>query len=598
MLDQLPRRQRLVVFTAGAAGVVAILLVVLLWLLPGRTSTYIPGEQIEGLTADLARSLPEDYPRITFRDVSDQAGIRFQHFPFTRTTQLPEDMGSGAAWGDYNNDGWLDLYVVNQSGSLGTSPDQTAQSQAHAHLYRNNQDGTFTEVSEEAGVDFRGIGMGAAWGDYDNDGWPDLVVTSYGKNVLYRNNGNGTFTDVTTQAGMNAPDGFWAGASWGDYDRDGDLDLYICGYVRYTPETTGGTSLQYETEMPASLNPSSFRPERNLLYRNNGNGSFTGLAVQAGVDDPDGRSLSASRCDFDEDGWPDLYVANDVSDNVLYRNNGDGSFQEISHRALVADYRGAMGIATGDWDNDRDVDMFVTHWIAQENALYNNLKTQLDTLQLSAANAVKFMDVADRYGLGQIALDYVGFGAGFFDYNNDGRLDIFITNGSTIQQDADPHLLTPMRDQLFWNSGPEDGFYDVSAVSGPVFRQELVGRGAAIGDYDNDGDLDVFVVNNQGPAQLLQNEGGNQQHWLTLAFHGIANGSSGTGSSVDLFTGNTSQSRQVGAQSSYLSQHSPRAHFGLGSTTTVDSIRIVWPDGHRQILRDIPADQILAITRL
>lgn len=596
MLDQLPRRQRLVVLTGGAAGVVAIAVVVLLWLTPGGESTYIPGERIEGLTADLVRSLPEDYPRINFRDVSDQAGIRFQHFPFTRTTQLPEDMGSGAAWGDYNNDGWLDLYVVNQSGSLGSGSEEIARSQAHAHLYRNNQDGTFTEVSGEAGVDFRGIGMGAAWGDYDNDGRPDLVVTAYGHNVLYHNNGDGTFTNVTDQVGLTSPDGFWAGASWSDYDRDGDLDLYICGYVRYTPETTAGTSLQYETEMPASLNPSSFRPARNLLYRNDGDGTFTEVAVQAGVDDPAGRSLSASWCDFDEDGWPDLYVANDVSDNVFFRNNGDGTFQEISHRALVADYRGAMGIATGDWDNDADMDMFVTHWIAQENALYNNMKTQLDTLRLSAANAVKFMDVADRYGLGQIALDYVGFGTGFFDYNNDGRLDIFITNGSTIQQDANRQLLTPMQDQLFWNNGPDEGFYEVSPVSGPAFRQELVGRGTAIGDYDNDGDPDVFVVNNQGPAQLLRNEGGNGKHWLTLALRGTKSNHFGIGSRVRLFAGNTAQSRQIGAQSSYLSQHSPRAHFGVGESTVVDSIKIYWPSGHQQVLRDVPADQILTVT--
>ncbi len=596
MLDHLPRRQRLVVLTGGAAVLVTGLLVVFLGLLSSGESTYIPGERIEGLTADLVRSLPDNYPKVHFRDVSEEAGIRFEHFPFTRTSRLPEDMGSGAAWGDYNNDGWLDLYVVNQSGSLGSSPEDIAQSQAHAHLYRNNRDGTFTEVSKEAGMDFRGVGMGAAWGDYDNDGWPDLIVTAYGRNVLYHNNGNGTFTDVSQQAGINGPEGFWAGASWGDYDRDGDPDLYLCGYVQYTSATTQKTSLQYETEMPVSLNPSSFRPERNLLYRNNGDGTFTEVAVQAGVDDPAGRSLSASWCDFDEDGWPDLYVANDVSDNVFFRNNGDGTFQEISHRALVADYRGAMGIAAGDWDNDGDMDMFVTHWIAQENALYNNLKTQLDTLQLSAANAVKFMDVADRYGLGQIALDYVGFGTGFFDYNNDGQLDIFVTNGSTIQQNTNPQLLDPMQDQLFWNAGPDEGFYDVSPVSGPAFRQELVGRGMAIGDYDNDGAPDIFVVNNQGPAQLLRNEGGNKQNWLTLALRGTDSNHSGIGSRVRLYAGGTVQSRQIGAQSSYLSQHSLRAHFGLGDATAVDSVRIFWPSGRQQALRNVRANQILTVT--
>jgi len=597
MLKHIPRRQRSVIITAITGGV--LLLVALLFFLiwSGGESTYIPGGNVEGLTSDLSRNLPENHPEMTFVDVAESAGIRFQHFPFNRTTQLPEDMGSGAAWGDYNNDGWLDLYVVNQSGTVDMVSGEMTGSSAHSRLYRNNGDGTFTEVSNEAGVAYFGIGMAAAWGDYDSDGWLDLLVTSYGRNVLYHNNRDGTFTDISERAGIVGWQGFWTGASWGDYDLDGHLDIYICGYVQYSDDHLGETTLQYETEMPASLNPSSFPPERNLLFRNQGDGTFTEVAVAAGVENQNGRSLSATWCDFDNDGLIDLYVANDVSDNVFFLNNGDGTFRDVSHMALVADYRGAMGIATSDWDNDLDFDMVITHWIAQENALYNNLLSQLDTLELSDANAIKFMDVADRYGLGQIALDFVGFGAAFSDFNNDGWEDLFMTNGSTMQQDENPLYLEPMPDQLFWNAGPEQGFFDISSLSGPGFEPEFVGRGAAIADYDNDGDQDIFVVNNHGPAQLLQNQRNLKNNWLTIILNSLQKNRSGIGAHLQLYTGEHVQFRQIGAQSSYLSQHSMRAHFGLGDTEQIDSLLIRWPDGKQQKITEIQTNQILTISK-
>ena len=562
------------------------------WFSQPPAPKYRPGESIEGLTSVLDRSLPPDAPRIHFSDVTQAAGIDFHHFSGRRSSQLPEDMGSGAAWGDYDNDGWLDLYLVNFAGPLTLSPGQLAASPARNALYRNRGDGTFEEVAVEAGVDFRGYGMGAAWGDYDNDGWLDLFVTAYGRNVFYRNNGDDTFADHTVEAGLGGQEGFWAGASWGDYNRDGWLDLYVTGYVRYASLDAGPvTSLQYDIEAPASINPSSFPPERNLLYRNDGDGTFTEVGRLAGVDNPQGRSLSAAWSDLDADGWPDLYVANDVSDNVLYRNLGNGLFEEISHRALVADYRGAMGIAVGDWDLDEDLDLFITHWIAQENALYNNQTANLPGK--AGPVQLRFMDVADRFGLGQIALDYIGWGTFFFDYDNDGRLDLFVANGSTFQQRKAPHLLVPMKSQLFWNGGVERGFFDVSAVSGAFFEMDHVSRGAASGDYDNDGDPDLVVINHNGPAVLLRNEGGQGKSWLQVDVR--QHNRSAIGARVRVVAGDRIQIREVGSQSSYCSQNSPVVHFGLSDVQVVDTLEVRWPDGALRTLTRIPARQKMLI---
>jgi hypothetical protein len=595
MLRSLPRRKRLVVITAAFASLFVLLVAVFIWVLIKPEKPYRPGEDIEGLTAELARSIPPDYPRITFVDVTREAGIDFHHFSGLRSTQLPEDMGSGAAWGDYDNDGWPDLFVVNQVGPLTMTAEEVGSSEAHCALYHNNGNGTFIEVSEWAGVDYRGWGMAAAWGDYDNDGWTDLFVSSYGENVFFQNNGDGTFTDVTAKTGLGGLTGFWAGASWADFNRDGFIDLYVTGYVKYTHKDDKKVSKQYDVEVPTSINPSSFEPERNLLYRNNGNGTFTEVAERAGVLDLQGRSLSAVWCDFDEDGWADLYVANDVSDNVFFRNLGSETFEEISHAAWIADYRGAMGLAVGDWDLDADTDMFITHWIAQENALYNNQRTQLAIYGSAGQNAVRFIDEADRRGLGQIALDYIGFGTFFFDYDNDGDLDLFVANGSTFQEKEDPTLLVAMEDQLFWNRGADDGFYEVSGVSGAYFKSKFVGRGAAFADYDNDGDVDIFIANNGGPAVLLRNDGGNQNNWLQVSLRGAQSNSQGVGATIRLVVGGNVLIRQVGAQSSYCSQNSLIEHFGLGSQTFADTLEVNWPSGIQQRSYDIPANQTIRV---
>ncbi len=595
MLPTLPRRKRRVLFTVVIAAILlAVITTVVVLISFTPEAPYRPGENIAGLTSDLDRTIPSDYPRVRFKDVSAEAGLTFIHFSGRRTTQLPEDMGSGAAWADYDNDGWQDLFVVNMAGSLDLTPGELQASTAHCELYHNNGDGTFTEVSAAAGVDYRGWGMAAAWGDYDNDGWTDLFVTSYGENLLFKNNRDGTFSGWTKQAGLGGQKGFWAGASWADYDRDGFLDLYVCGYVKYTAESNQ-SSLQYDTEVPSSINPSSFSPERNLLYRNNHDGTFSEVAMLAGVADQNGRSLSAAWCDFNGDLWPDLYVANDVSDNSFFINTGDGKFHENGNDSWVSDYRGAMGIAVGDWDGDSDMDMFITHWIAQENALYSNLSAQFASAAVARGRRVKFADEADRYGLGQIALDFIGWGTSFFDYDNDGKQDLFVANGSTFQQKDMPWLLQPMPSKLFWDKGRQEGFFDVSSVSGEYFAQQYVGRGAAFADYDNDGDIDIFVLNNGGPGILLRNEGGEQKNWLKVFVQGRKSNRSAIGTKLRLVTGNSVQVQQVGAQSSYCSQNSLVSHFGVGTHSKVDTLEIEWLSGRTQIFTGLAANQVLSV---
>jgi hypothetical protein len=592
MLRGLPRRKRRLLLTAAAAlvflAVAATSLLVALRPEPG----YRPGEKVEGLTSELSRSLPTDYPRVTFVDATAQAGIHFQHFWGRRSSQLPEDMGSGVAWGDYNNDGWPDVFLVNLVGPITLTPEEVRASPARCALYRNNGDGTFTDVSLAAGINLRVWGMGAAWGDYDNDGWPDLVVSTYGENVLYHNNGDGTFTDVSRKAGLSAKRGFWAGVAWGDYDRDGFLDLYITGYVKYGRPTEQLPQQYDDVENPASINPNAFPPERNLLYHNNRDGTFNEVAAKAGVLGDQGKSLGAAWADFDEDGRPDLYVANDVSDNQLFWNAGNGRFVDISHEAHVADYRSAMGLAVGDWDGDGHQDMFITHWIAQENALYQNI-WPLDTDGGSHRPSLQFQDVADRYGVGQIALDFVGFATFFFDYDSDGKPDLLVANGHTFQRRDAPDLLVPQVSQLFWNRGANQGFYDVSSAAGDYFREPHVGRGAAFADYDNDGDLDVLVVNHSGPAVLLQNDGGNRHRWLKVKLEGHRSNRDGVGARIRLVADGTAQVQEVGDQAPYLSQNDLTAHFGLGATEMVDSLVISWPSGIRQVLTRVRSNQTL-----
>ncbi len=538
-----------------------------------------------------ARALPTDHPNVIFTDVTRQAGIDFVHSAGVRTHQLPEDMGSGAAWGDYDNDGYPDLYLVNQPGPWGQPLGPNSPT---SRLYHNNGDGTFTDVTDRAGVANRGgFGMGAAWGDYDNDGLLDLYVTNYGRSVLYHNNGDGTFTDVTDRAGV-ANHRWGMTPVWLDYNNDGYLDLYVPNYVDYNLKgvPAGATSQEYGIDVPFTLNPASFAPVPNRLYHNNRDGTFTDVAPRLRVADASGRSLSVAFADFRLNGWQDIYVGNDISSNRLYQNLGHGRFQDVSASSWSEEYRGTMGIAIGDFDRDGDLDMFLSHWIGQGDALYQNLWNEQ-----KSAGKLHFENVADMYGCGAISYSTAGWGTFFFDFDNDGWLDLLVLNGSTFEDKSDTTKLVPEKPFLLWSKG-EDGFFDLAAsgVAGSALQIARNARGAAYADYDRDGDLDMIVTTNHGRAVLLRNDGGNRNHWLCVHLIGTRSNRQGIGARLLLEAGGKRYLRQYGVQGSYLSSSVPEAWFGLGQIKQIDSLTIAWPSGSRQVFRDLPIDRTLAIT--
>jgi tetratricopeptide (TPR) repeat protein len=580
------KRHRLIWRTALWCSVPAVLVAgILVARRQAAESPYVAGEEREGITRQLDRHLEDEACPIRFTEVTEAAGIRFRHFPFQRTSQLPEDMGSGAAWGDYDADGLPDLFLVNFAAPVGASDAELQASQATDRLFRNRGDGSFQDVTESSGVGRAHRGMGATWADFDADGDLDLFVTCYGNNVLWENRGDGSFRDVTRQAGLQG-EGFWAGASWCDFDVDGDLDLYVCGYVQYEPEEPGSqASRAGSSEFPFTLNPSSYPPHPNRLYVNTGDGRFEESAEARGVFGDKGRSLGAAWADFDGDGAQDLYVANDVSDNLLLRNRGDGSFEDISYAALVSDYRGAMGIAVGDWDGDLDLDLFITHWIAQENALYSNIT---NTSEVASAAGLIFGDDADRVGLGQISLDLIGWGTAFVDLDNDTRLDLFVANGSTFQERHDPTKLVPMHPHLYWNRGASTGFYEVGDQAGLRTDPPGVGRGAAFADYDQDGDLDLVIVRHGGRARLLRNDSRSGDA-VGLRIRAVSGPVAAFGSRLVVHAGGQSLLRQAAPGPSYLSQNDGDIHVGLGDASHIDSIEVWWPSGNREVWRDVAA---------
>lgn len=526
----------------------------------------------------------------TFVDVTSEVGIRFQHSSGTRSSLLPEDMGSGAGFADIDDDGDLDLYIVNIPGPF--TAEQHTDTGSTNVLYRNEGNGRFTDITEAAGVGHHGFGMGCVFADYDGDADLDLYLTNYGPNVLYRNEGNGTFTDVTETAKVGCE--LWStGAAFADVDGDTDLDLYVCNYVTYDLEKLEemkAESLQSGKPVPSALNPHVFEPQDNVFYRNNGDGTFTDVTVETGIAAPGGRSMQVIFSDFDKDSDLDIYVANDTTTNHVYRNAGDGTFTDVSAESWAADFRGSMGLTAGDYDADGDIDLFMSHWVDEENALYRNLFEED-----SGSKPIRFVDESYTALLAETSIKQIGWGTALFDYDNDADLDIFVTNGSTFQELKQPEVLIPQADMLFRNEG--DGtFSDVSETSGIADLPLRVGRGATFGDYDNDGDVDIFIVNNHAAPTLLRNEGGNRNNWLHVKLVGSGANRNGIGAKIRVQTADQTQIREIYAGDSYMSFNSFVAEFGVGAATQVETLEVTWQNGKTQKLHNVPTNQRIHIT--
>jgi hypothetical protein len=482
---------------------------------------------------------------------------------------------------DYDNDGDLDLYIVNGAPLPGFEMDTPPTN----ILYQNDGNGKFIDVTAVAGVGDTSYGMGCVIADYDNDGDIDLYVTNFGGNVLYQNNGEGTFSDVTVHAGVGNGDKWSSSCAFLDYDHDGNLDLYVVNYLDY--DLAADQDWLDPRGQRIYSNPQVYAGVSDTLYRNSGDGTFIDVTKQAGVYNKEGKGLGVTCGDYDNDGRIDIYVANDTTSNFLYRNSGDGRFVDIGPFAGAAYNEhgvaeGGMGVDFGDYNNDGSLDIFVTNFSNETNTLYHNT---------SDGALIDFTNIA---GLGEVSFLKLAFGTKFFDANNDGALDLFVANGHLYRTESDA-LEYAQTDQFFLNTGAGT-FIDASEQSGEYFSIRQVGRGAAFGDYDNDGDTDIFVVNLNQEGVLLRNEGGNRQNWLTIKTVGVKSNRDGIGARVEVVTRSHSQIKEVQAGSSYLSGHDLRLIFGLGTETKAETVKIIWPSGAEQTLMDIEANQLLIIT--
>ncbi len=568
-----------VLCTAAAAAAVV-------WIAREDDRAVAPGERdVEGLTDELARSLPADAPTLLLRDVSALVPARPQ-FAGPRGRELPEDMGGGLALADLDGDGDLDLLVV------GTAP---LPNPGVCQLLRNDTPAgetlSFTDVTETAGLPADVTGMGAAVIDADGDGDLDVVVSHASGVRFLRNDGDLRFSDITTDAGLAGDFGWCSGVAVGDADADGDLDLYVCRYVNYSSEVSKGETAQYGRHIPSSLNPSSFDAVPNLLFLNDGDGkcTFTGgleTAQAFGVENPTGRSLGALFADFDHDGRTDIYVANDVSDNAMLQGQapddaGTGPrYADVSYESATADYRGAMGLAIADVDGDSDDELFVTHWIAQENGFYRNLLID----SRGVGGRLLFMDDADRVGLGAVALDAVGWATDFVDLDLDGRLDLFVANGSTLEEETPDRPLVRERPFVFWNAG-DSGFFDVGTAWGQALGTPRVLRGGAAGDLDRDGDLELVFGTLEGGPLVLLNEGAPRGRPLRVTLRGRTPNRFGVGARVTVECGETRQTRDMRSAPGYLTAGPLELVFGLGAATNEATVIVVWPDGEETRVR-------------
>lgn len=524
-----------------------------------------------------AQSLP-----VQFTDITEKAGIAFKHVSSPEKKFIVESMSGGVGLIDYDNDGYLDIYLVN---SLTVDMAKSKQKTRSA-LYHNNGNGTFTDVTEKAGVGDIGWGMGVAIGDYDNDGFDDIYVTCLGPNHLLKNNGNGTFTDVTQKAGVGDPR--WsAGAAFVDYDNDGKLDLFVSNYVdfdvNHLPEFGKDRTCQFKG-IPVQCGPRGLPGAGDSLYHNNGDGTFTDVSKKAGVSDPDGYyGLGVIASDFDGDGLVDIFVANDSTPNFLYHNNGDGTFKEIGFNSGTAvnengSEQGSMGVTLGDYNHDGRLDLFITNFDDDYNTLYRN------------DGKGSFTDVSYAAKVAAVSLPYVGWGTKFFDYDNDGWIDLLVVNGHVYPQ------LPTYRQRNFVHHNNRDGtFTEVGTQLGAPFSEKHTARGAAFGDIDNDGDVDVIIGNLDGSPQLLRNDGGNANNSVLIKLIGSKSNRDGIGARVTVVAGDLNQIDEVHSGDSYISQSDLRLPFGLEKRTKIDLIEVHWPSGTVDKLANLNVNKILTI---
>jgi enediyne biosynthesis protein E4 len=527
-----------------------------------------------------------DADHYAFEEISaERSGIRWKHTNGKSPEKyLPESTGPGCAFFDYDNDGWMDIYLVNSGPCDFWTPSKPLRNA----LYHNNRDGTFTDVTEKAGVLGGGYGMGVAVGDYNADGFPDLYVTQYGRSLLYRNNGDGTFTDVTEKAGVAAP-GWASSAVWFDFDNDGRLDLFVCRFVDFSKELNKPCGI-HEDGLRHYCIPKVYSPTASWLFHNNGDGTFTDVSKGSGIAGHLGKAWGVVATDVNNDGLMDLWVANDTVANFLFINRGNGKFDEIATAAGVAysadgKARSGMGVDSGDFDQDGWMDLFVSNLDRELFSIYKNNHDET------------FDDMAFPTGIGKATKFMSGWGLKFFDYDNDGNLDLFLANGNPDDLISSLHGEVTYEEPLMLFHSTGKSFMDVSGQSGPIFTRNLAARGLAIGDFNNDGAVDVLIAVNDGPPVLLKNNIGAQNNWLGIKLVGKKSNPDAIGARVTYQSGDLKRSRMKVGGGSYLSSHDPRMVLGIGARRKIDWLEVKWPlpGGSTQRLTDLPINRYITI---
>jgi enediyne biosynthesis protein E4 len=513
------------------------------------------------------------------------SGISWRHSSGKSAEKyLPETTGAGCAFLDYDNDGWMDIYLVNSGKCDFYTPDPPLRNA----LYRNNRDGTFSDVTQQAGVGAGGFGQGVAVGDYDGDGFPDLYVTQYGRSILFHNNGDGTFSDVTEKAGIAAP-GWASSAVWFDYDNDGLLDLFVCQFVDFSKEKNKPCGVHEDGRRHYCI-PQIYQPMPNWLFRNNGDGTFTDVSKVSGIASHPGKGWGVVAADINNDGWMDLLVTNDTVANFLFVNNGKGKFTETGTEAGVAysangKPRSGMGVDAADFNNDGWQDLFVANLDREDFAIYRN------------NHDGTFDDLAIPMGIAKATRTMSGWGLKFFDYDNDGNLDLLLANGNPDDLIKALHGESAYEEPLMLFHGTGKSFEDVSAQSGALFATPMSSRGLALGDFNNDGAVDVLISVNNGAPLLLRNNAGKHNHWLGIHLSGKKCNPDAVGAKVSYQAGDLKRSRMKVAGGSYLSSHDPRMVLGLGSRDKMDWVEVTWPmpSGRTQRFVNPPVDRYITI---